>query len=301
MNDADSRSDNPSLRYWKAALGSLPPEKRDAAWEFYVNRLAEGRNGDTLGGLILLLEANAIFLERIPERYYEELIAPLQAQLGSLRQRLSEHEKHQSEIATALERTSERNVDASTRALTTSIKVEGALRDAATSIDTCAVVEKVKHQIMEGAVTPMAHAIERLVTNTSRIDEATKAARTAVETWRRVHLGETVLAGWGIGFCLLVVLLVGCLIYLERRFEDRLAQARSQLVANLKENQDALRKLSELGASLRVVPIADSDGKTRQDSFVAIVDPADNADIDTRDGHTRGIVYLKPPRRSPRF
>ena len=52
--------------YWQAVIAALPPEKRDAAWRFYaereLGRAHEAR--DTLSGLVLLLEANGLFMER---------------------------------------------------------------------------------------------------------------------------------------------------------------------------------------------------------------------------------------------
>src|SRR3954463_14415587 len=52
--------------YWQAVIAALPPEKRDAAWRFYaereLGRAHEAR--DTLSGLLLLLGANGLFMER---------------------------------------------------------------------------------------------------------------------------------------------------------------------------------------------------------------------------------------------
>jgi hypothetical protein len=52
-----------SRRYWRAAISHLSdPQKRDAAWEFYLRRLEARKSGDTLSALVLLLEANGAFL-----------------------------------------------------------------------------------------------------------------------------------------------------------------------------------------------------------------------------------------------
>lgn len=52
--------------YWHAVIAALPPEKRDAAWRFYAERGLEVAHEarDTLSGLLLLLEANGLFMER---------------------------------------------------------------------------------------------------------------------------------------------------------------------------------------------------------------------------------------------
>ena len=68
-------ADEEQRRYWKAAISALPiAEKRDAAWEFYLEKFSGNpRAGDTLSGLILLLEANGALLLALPEKFHEQL------------------------------------------------------------------------------------------------------------------------------------------------------------------------------------------------------------------------------------
>jgi len=48
MSEDDQDS---SRRYWKAAISALPTaEKRDAAWEFYLDKFAGTSAGENLGG-----------------------------------------------------------------------------------------------------------------------------------------------------------------------------------------------------------------------------------------------------------
>ena len=55
-------------RYWKAAIAHLAPEKREAAWEFYLDRLESSAAADTLGGVMLLLEAHLAFFDDLPAK-----------------------------------------------------------------------------------------------------------------------------------------------------------------------------------------------------------------------------------------
>ena len=51
--------------YWQAVISALSPEKQAAAWQFFQERelgLAKGAT-DTLSGLVLLLEANGLFMD----------------------------------------------------------------------------------------------------------------------------------------------------------------------------------------------------------------------------------------------
>jgi hypothetical protein len=281
--------DSPSLRYWKAAIGSLTPQKRDAAWEFYLRHLAAGNTGDTLSALVLLLEANGVFLERLPERYHEELISPLQAKLVALQERISFHEEHQREIAATLERVSQRNVDASTRALTTAIKVEGSLREAATAVDARVVVEGVKQQILDGAVKPMVRAAEELAANTARIDEATKSARNAAESWRKVHLGGMVLNCFLLAFLCAAIVTVIVWQKLDTRYEKRLAAE----VHRLSGTDDTCRRLMMHGISIRLERWMDRSGKPVKDGFAVLVDDAEDTGLDTNEGRKRAFVLVK--------
>lgn len=65
--DTDGATDE-GRRYWKAAIAHLAPEKREAAWEFYLDRLESSAAADTLGGVMLLLEAHLAFFDDLPAR-----------------------------------------------------------------------------------------------------------------------------------------------------------------------------------------------------------------------------------------
>jgi hypothetical protein len=55
-------------RYWKAAISCLPtPETRDAAWEFFVRHFSQNpKMADTLSGLILVMQANGLYMLEAP-------------------------------------------------------------------------------------------------------------------------------------------------------------------------------------------------------------------------------------------
>lgn len=83
--------------YWQAVIAALPPEKRDAAWRFYsehgLDVAHEAR--DTLAGLLLLLEANGLFMERCARTLQES---------GTPSTRLSELSTGLAKVADRLER-----------------------------------------------------------------------------------------------------------------------------------------------------------------------------------------------------
>lgn len=73
MSDPEAAEFEDPQRYWKAAIAHLPPQKREAAWEWYRSRSEPAHSFDSLSGLLLLLEANAAYLERVP-RAVQELL-----------------------------------------------------------------------------------------------------------------------------------------------------------------------------------------------------------------------------------
>ncbi len=65
------------LAYWQAAISALSPEKQAAAWQFFQERelgLAKGAT-DTLSGLVLLLEANGLFMDACAKRLADTVTA----------------------------------------------------------------------------------------------------------------------------------------------------------------------------------------------------------------------------------
>ncbi|CAB4242551.1 conserved protein of unknown function [Methylacidimicrobium sp. AP8] len=73
MNVPEVEEREDPQRYWKAAIAHLPPEKQQAAWEWYRSRSEAAHSFDSLSGLLLLLEANAAYLERVPKAVQELL------------------------------------------------------------------------------------------------------------------------------------------------------------------------------------------------------------------------------------
>ena len=60
----------PSVSYWQAAISELSPTKQAAAWEFFQeHELGVARGGtDTLSGMMLLMEANGLFMDSCAKR-----------------------------------------------------------------------------------------------------------------------------------------------------------------------------------------------------------------------------------------
>ena len=74
-------------RYWKAAISCLPTqETRDAAWEFFVRHFSQNpKMADTLSGLILVMQANGLYMLEAPKTLREQIVDPLHEVLTRFR------------------------------------------------------------------------------------------------------------------------------------------------------------------------------------------------------------------------
>ena len=77
-------------RYWKAAISRLPTqEMRDAAWEFFVRHFSQNpKMADTLSGLILVMQANGLYMLEAPKMIQEQVVDPLNEALTRFRTEL---------------------------------------------------------------------------------------------------------------------------------------------------------------------------------------------------------------------
>ncbi|MEI9896742.1 MAG: hypothetical protein WDN28_23500 [Chthoniobacter sp.] len=289
--------DTDSRRYWRAAISHLSdPQKRDAAWDFYLRKLEARQSGDTLSGLVLLLEANGAFLASLPEKIQQELFDPLSERLTTLKDYLAAHQAHESEMLAVLEKAAERNANTNARAIATVVKVEDTLRRAATSIDARALVNSVKDQLEDEALQPFKRVLKDLVTSTKCITEATVAAETAVQKWRRVHLGGVAAGLLALAF---FAFLIASLWYrrdTEHRFEERFTNA----LVQLDTSRGSLSQLAKLGVVVRIVSSADNDGNAIPDHYAVVIDQAEAADLREFDGRRQGVVFVRAADLFPR-
>jgi hypothetical protein len=285
-----------SRRYWRAAISHLSdPQKRDAAWEFYLRRLEARRSGDTLSALVLLLEANGAFLTSLPEKINAELMNPFDERFATMRSHLVRQEEVQREMVAVLEKAAERNASTNARSIANLGTAESALRKAATSLDAGAVVREVTSQIEEEALLPLKRVLKDLGVSSSNIRDATTAAESAIEKWRRVHL-----RGVAIGLFTLAAIVSGMIITwsryeIEHHYEDCFTSA----VLQLDTSRGTLSKLAENGIGVRVMRSSDNHGDTIPGSFAVVIDDAEAADVREWDGRRRGVLFVRAAKILP--
>jgi hypothetical protein len=129
-------------RYWKAAISCLPTqETRDAAWEFFVRHFSQNpKMADTLSGLILVMQANGLYMLEAPRMVQDHVVGPLYQALTRFSSELNQVTDHHKEIATEATQSSERVI--------TAIKgLEGGIRSGWQEVNAASLAERVHAEL----------------------------------------------------------------------------------------------------------------------------------------------------------
>ena len=88
-------------------------ETRDAAWEFFVRHFSQNpKMADTLSGLILVMQANGLYMLEAPRIVHDHVAGPLYQALTRFSSELNQVTDHHKEIATEATQSSERVITA---------------------------------------------------------------------------------------------------------------------------------------------------------------------------------------------
>ena len=290
---SDGEEQHSSRRFWKAAISALPTaEKRDAAWEFYLEKLAGDQAGDTLSGLILLLEANGVFLLTLPEKFHAELIHPVAEQLRALREELYGSAERQRASLRAADAANEGLEKANQLLASVTAEFAARMHAAARQIDVTALASQVHAQLATSTIAPLRLALRDLPEQSRRIADATSAAESSVQTWRQVHLGGIILN------VSLAVLLIAALLFslawfqLQRRLEGRLVAE----IERITRNQETFREAALLDVPMHLTRWSDQNGNAVPGGYAFTVDHAEDAIIQPVENGKRGVIFFKAQR-----
>ena len=290
---SDEEEQHPSRRYWKAAISALPTaEKRDAAWEFYLEKLAGDQAGDTLSGLILLLEANGAFLLTLPEKFHAELIGPVADQLRALREELHEGAERQRASLRAADAANEGLEKANQLLAGASAELAARMHAAARQIDVTTLACQVHHQLETSMIAPLRLALRDLPKQSQRIADATSAAESSVQAWRQVHLGGLILN------VSLAVLLIGILLFgvawfhLQHNLNERLAEE----IGRIPKNQETFRRAVLLDVPMHLTRWSDQNGEVVPGGYAFTIEHAEDVTIQSTDNGKRGVIFFKVQR-----
>ena len=282
-----------SRRYWKAAIAALPAEKRDAAWEFYLDKFAGTTAGDTFSGLILLLEANGAFLLTLPQKFHSELTQPVTDQLLALRKELQDNVESQRAALLASDDATDELQKANTRLADASNELAGKIHAAAKQIDTAALASQVFQQLESSIVSPVRLALRTLPDESERIDAASKAAEGSIEKWRRLHFGGIVANTCAAAF----IVISGIFLFAEHRVEHHFEQRLASEIVEISGSHETLKELALMNISVHLTAWCDPAGNVVPDGYALVIDHAQDAQVQTADDGKHGLVFFKAQRR----
>jgi len=287
MSEDDQDS---SRRYWKAAISALPTaEKRDAAWEFYLDKFAGTSAGDTFSGLILLMEANGAFLLTLPEKFYQEMSRPILERLKALRDEIDAIVESQRTALLAADAATEGLEKGNKQLVATGDIFASKIHGAARLIDTNAVANRVHEQLESLLISPLRLALSTLPAESRQIEAASKAARASIEKWHKLNFG--VLLALCAAFAIVIALALAGFVYREcHEFYDRRLTAE---IVRLTADNEACRRLLALGVGMRLDPWTDANGKPVEDAYALVITKADDAQIKESDGHKEAVILVK--------
>ena len=138
-------------RYWKAAISCLPtPETRDAAWEFFVRHFSQNpKMADTLSGLILVMQANGLYMLEAPKMVQVQVVDPLHEALTRFSTELNQAIDCHQEIATEA-------TQSAARAVTAIKGLEGTIRSGWQEVNAARLAERVHAELEATLLQPLA-------------------------------------------------------------------------------------------------------------------------------------------------
>jgi hypothetical protein len=275
-------------RYWKAAISCLPtPETRDAAWEFFIRHFSQNpKMADTLSGLILVLQANGLYILEAPKNVREQIADPLREALTRLGTELNRSIDRHQEIATAAAQSTERAI--------TAIKgLEGAIRSGWQEVNVASLAERV-HAELEAAL------LQPLASQCRVMEQAAPAVNNALE---RIENSTRQLRGYHFKG-ILAAMLLSCLAIagscfalgwakLSHLYELKVKAALERVVSVNATNDETFTRLTKMNVPVRIVPVVDSRKQTIPRKFALVVDRAEDVGIEEMRDGKRAAIYFE--------
>ena len=275
-------------RYWKAAISCLPTqETRDAAWEFFVRHFSQNpKMADTLSGLILVMQANGLYMLEAPKMVREQIVDPLHEALTRFRTDLNRAIDHHKEIATEATQSTERAV--------TAIKgLEGAIRSGWREVNAASLAERVHAELEATLLQPLASQCRALEQAAPAVNEALERMENSTRQLRGYHF-KSILAAMLIS-CLAIA--GGCFTLgwskLSHHYELKVKAALERVVSVNATNEETFTQLTKMNVPIRVVPVVDNRKQTIPRKFALVVDHAEDVGIEETGDGKRAAIYFE--------
>ena len=274
--------------YWKAAISCLPtPEARDAAWEFFVRHFSQNSKvADTLSGLILVMQANGLFMLEAPKTVREQVVDPLHQALtrfgAELNQTIDRHKYIASEATQSTE-----------RAVAAINGLEGAIRSGWREVNAASLAERVDAELEATLLQPLASQCRVLEQVAPDVNKALERMEISTRQLRSYHFKS-----------ILAAMLISCLAIagscfalgwskLSRHYELKVKAALERVVSVNTTNEETFTQLTKMNVPIRVLPVVDNRKQTIPRKFALVVDHAEDVGIEDMGDGKRAAIYFE--------
>ena len=144
--------------YWKAAISCLPSqEMRDAAWEFFVRHLAQNpKMADTFSGVILVMQANGLYMLKVPKLVHDEALVPLGREVSRLRDEMAETVSRHAEVTKDTFAVCEKTRQVAEAAAKAAKELDDAIREGWREVNTEKLAVRIQGELETALLRPLA-------------------------------------------------------------------------------------------------------------------------------------------------
>jgi hypothetical protein len=274
-------------RYWKAAISCLPTEEtRDAAWEFFVRHFSQNpKMADTLSGLILVMQANGLYMLEAP-KIVREIVDPLNEALTRFGTELDRAIDRHNGIAT--------EASQSTEIAVTAIKgLDAAIRSGWREVNAAKLAARVHAELEATLLQPIAIQCRQLEQAAPAVNKALQHMEDSTQQLGSYHF-KSVLAAMLIS-CIIIA--GGCFAFgwskLSRHYELKVNAALERILSVNAKNQETFTQLTKMNIRIRVVPVVDNRKQTIPGKFALVMDHAEDVGIENTGDGKRAAIYFE--------
>jgi hypothetical protein len=242
--------------------------------------------GDTLSGLILVMQANGLYMLDAPKIVWEQTIDPLNDGLARFRQELDRAMDHQGQMASDVSQTAQ-------TVLTAVKALDEVVRNGSREVNAEKLAERVHTEVEETLFQPIALQCRLLEHSVPALKEAVENMEESTRRLRSFHLK-------GIFAAMLVICFVvagGLFAYgwwkLSRHYELKVSAALERILSVNEKNQEAFTQLTAMNIPVRVVPVIDNRKQAIPRKFALVVDRAEDVGIEDIGDGKRAAIYFE--------
>ena len=281
--------------YWKAAISCLPSqEMRDAAWEFFVRHLAQNpKMADTFSGVILVMQANGLYMLKVPKLVHDEALVPLGREVSRLRAEMAETVNRHAEVTKDTFAVCDKTRQVAEAAAMAAKELDKTIHDGWKEVNTEKLAVRIQGELETAVLRPLAAQCRQLEEMTPALREAAEELKESACKLRSFHFKG-----------ILVVMLTACLVVmggsfaygwwkLSRHYDRMVNIALARLDAVEGANRKAFELLTVMNTPVHVVPVVDEKQRIISGEFALIMPGAKDVRLRNTDNGKEGTIFFE--------